>query len=320
MKMNESSIINALYEARKTANEEATPAGDAAVGGPKNGGMNIYCQCPECKEIFAIDANEGYEEGDLVECPYCGAEVDPDFIDTLYDESKNECDDKSAKSEGCNESAKSEGCDDPDDKKDDDTDEAVKTVKAHTEYHGGKKVKIKAHKVKKLKGKALMARRKAIKKAQRKAHTGTADKKRSRSMRKRSAQESMSIDDNILKEMINNIVSDVISTCNESLNRNYCPFEVTNLSNATYNESTDTFKVDGTVNYEDDKVTEAQFVIEGLASGNFTMSESNGIFNCDGLTITGKSSISDNNIDISEMTYRLDSDGNFFTESYEVAD
>lgn len=290
--MNESKIIIALNEAKKTTNEEATPAGETTLGGPRKGGMNYLYQCPECGELFYVDtADLG---NDPVVCPECGATVNPQFIGTLYDESKK-CE-----------------SDCEDDKEDDDTNEATRMVAARTVVHNGKKVRIKAHKSKKLTGKALAARRKALKKARRKAHTGTANRARAKSMKKVAAmRDNLDIDENAVMGMLNGMIDDVFEHCSE-----YEPFQVTELTSATYDKSSDKLTLEATVRYNDTAEDDAQFVIEGFKSENLTISESTGIFDLDGLSMTGHGYLSESKLGVTQVGYKLDTDGKTFKESF----
>lgn len=248
-------------------------------------GEPVY-SCPDCGAMFTIDGTiDEDNKDDVVKCPECGDVVHP----------KLESDDGSDLG--------------------DDEDEAMIMHKAKTVVRNGKKMKIKAHRSKKLTGKALAARRKALKKARRKANTGAAKHKRAKSMKKRSSMglnSSYHFDENVAMDMLNGVLDDITEADN-----NLQPINIKSVNSATYNAADDTIYVDTTVTNCDEDDT-ATFEISGFKSGNLVVTEPEMFEGLD-IAITGKGYFTGNEAVIDEMSVVGETpSGEIVNESYQA--
>lgn len=280
--------------------------------------------CPVCGEEFVSDA---VIDG-TCECPECGDIVTPEYEgtvaavygtddvyddDALYDYDDDPYDEYS------------DGCDDYDDYDDEPYyGEAVQKM-----VRGGKviKKKVKAGyknvngKLVKMTSKEKRARQKAIKKAQKKAHTAGANKHRARSMKvaRKKGLVGDSLDLNFNEHAFMDLMNGVISDVMENY-ETYETFQIESINEATMSEhDLDTLTVEATVTYEDGTQADAQFVIEGLLSDNgiVTIKEQNNVFDPHGLKVFAKLDETYNTVELTEMKYRLRNRQHDLSESFE---
>lgn len=243
MLMNEANIIMALSEAGKQP-----PVVKASA-------TKIYA-CPECGALLTTETELGPE--DEVECPDCGAVVVPNPAGT-YDniDEYGETDD------------------------DGDLDEAM--VKARSVVRNGKKVRLKAHKKRKVTAKQKAALKKNLKKARRKANTGSAKTKRKKSMKvARKLNSNYFLDSQAVAEALQTVFDDLYQSgkVEEAIT-------LESIDYGTYNKDRGTIKLGATLsdNYE---TAQESFTIKNYDNGDFEI-ESPVFENLD-LSIEGKGS------------------------------
>ena len=291
--------------------------GAALVARPEDGiGLNTYEEdyleddelvyaCPECGEEFESD-----EPLDVCICPYCDAEIAPEYIGT---EDELDDDDMTV-ADPYDEDPYDpyEECDDYDE--DCDPDRNLQELKKKTVIRHGKKVKkvvgkkgykVVDGKLVKMSAKEKRARAKAGKKNIKKAQ------KKGKRMKAKSMKKAMALNNSLdlnfeeysFMDLMNGVIGDVMENYGK-----YEGFKIVSINEATMSENdTDTLTVEATVQYDNGKTDTAEFMIEGLTSddGTVEITEMNQIFNPYGLTVTGTLDETYNTVAISKMSYEL---------------
>lgn len=274
---------------KKNESAPANPAGSDDE--PDMYIMDQLYQCSECGDYFSSPVKFTGE----CTCPECGAVGTPNYIGEVEEVTESQDEADSALNEI---QVKVTGGK---------VIKFTKAAKAGFKRIGGKYVKMTS--------KEKAARKKAGKQLARKGlgNKGAAKMKRRKSMKKRAKMNSgLNIEEGAVMELLNGVISDVM----EHYTDTYYGFSVTAIKEATFDASTNALTLESTVTYEDNDTADATFVIEGFDTDELTVSESRGILNLEGLTMTGKGELTESEILVNEMSYALKIGNESFGESF----